>query len=257
MFSNEPRCRWHQRRHNFLAAFDNDKVRSHHNVTCLHEERVVDLIIAGLCHPTSALTLMQMMVVVVVFTAKMMVALSLTHWANPSIGWKLGSSELLSLSLLSCHSVPPLTERPFHHSASMSMQMPSDIAPHLCCNRCRCRVALSPLGNCISINVDADVERRRAGGDKIGDALLVEASGVAVRADLIVIGGGQAIVSASMPATPSPSVYKSRAEKGVPAIGSDSRVQDGSSQRSESMKKQSDDEQTTKGKKISLYLNLR
>ncbi|RWW14446.1 hypothetical protein GW17_00021780 [Ensete ventricosum] len=223
MFSNEPRCRWHQRRHNFLAAFDNDKVRSHHNVTCLHEERAVDLIIAGLCHPTSALTLMQMVVAVVVFTAKMMVALSLTHWANPSIGWKLGSSELLSLSLLLR----------------------------------QCRVALSPLGNCISINVDADVERRRAGGDKIGDALLVEASGVAVRADLIVIGGGQAIVSASMPATPSPSVYKSRAEKGVPAIGSDSRVQDGSSQRSESRKKQSDDEQTTKGKKISLYLNLR
>ncbi|RZS17566.1 hypothetical protein BHM03_00049716, partial [Ensete ventricosum] len=76
------------------------------------------------------------------------------------------------------------------------------------------------------------------------------------RADLIVIGGGQAIVSASMPAV-SPSVYKSRAEKGVPAIGSDSRVQDSSSQRSESRKKQRDDEQTTKGKKISLYLNLR
>lgn len=45
--------------------------------------------------------------------------------------------------------------------------------------------------------------------------------------------------------------------KGVPAVGTDSWVQDGSNQRSESRKKQRADEQTIKGKKISFYLNLR
>lgn len=57
-----------------------------------------------------------------------------------------------------------------------------------------------PLGNYVSINADA--ERREMGNDEVNDVLLVEADGVTVRADLIVVGGGQAISSTSMPAMP-------------------------------------------------------
>lgn len=51
------------------------------------------------------------------------------------------------------------------------------------------------------VSVDADVEQCQAGDDEVGNVLLVEAAGIAMKADLIVVGGGHAIASALTPTT--------------------------------------------------------
>lgn len=73
---------------------------------------------------------------------------------------------------------------------------------HLCRRRRICHAsALTqiPLDNCISI--DIDIEQCGASDDKVDSALLVEAGDVTMRADLVVIEGGQATVLESMLAT--------------------------------------------------------
>lgn len=46
---------------------------------------------------------------------------------------------------------------------------------------------------------DVDTKRWRVGDDEINDELLVEAGGVIMRANIIVVEGDQEIASASMP----------------------------------------------------------
>lgn len=51
----------------------------------------------------------------------------------------------------------------------------------------------------ICISVDANAKRHEAGDNKVGSMLLTEASGVLVRANLIIVGGGQATALVSTP----------------------------------------------------------
>lgn len=55
-----------------------------------------------------------------------------------------------------------------------------------------------PSDNCV--NVDADAKQHGVGGNEVDDALLIEASGVTMRANIIVVKSGQATAIASMPA---------------------------------------------------------
>ena len=52
-----------------------------------------------------------------------------------------------------------------------------------------------------TIYVDTDVERRGIGNDEVSDMHMVEASGVVVRMDLIVVEDGQATASILIPTT--------------------------------------------------------
>ncbi|RWW01908.1 hypothetical protein GW17_00035032 [Ensete ventricosum] len=119
-------CRY---RRSCLVVSDDDKVRPHHNATCFHEERIVNLINAcptplcicidiDSCRATNELMSMQMVVAAVTSTPKIVATSPLTRLADYSLDLKLRLSELLPF--------PSLLYDTYHHEVLQGNFAPVD-----------------------------------------------------------------------------------------------------------------------------------